>query len=368
MAKVKLYQQMQVNLAEKSYPIIIGQNILADSKLLRQFVFSKQVMIVTNDTVAALYLEVLQKVFADYQCNVVVLEEGESFKNQQNINKIYDALVQEQHHRDTTLIALGGGVIGDMTGFAASTYQRGVRFIQLPTTLLAQVDAAIGGKTAINHPQGKNMIGTFYQPGAVVIDLACLATLPEREYRAGLAEIIKYAILEGGDFFSLVSTALKKGLAIKQSADLPAIISACCRIKASFVQHDEYDQGSRVLLNLGHTLAHALEAQSNYQRWLHGEAVAIGLYFAALLSYHCQLIDKGTLNLIDNLLALAELPRRIPKDFDLTMLSQLMSNDKKNRQNKLHFVLIKDLGDCYLSDEVSNKVFKSVLHYAVEGA
>lgn len=367
MAKFSLYQKLEIRLHGHSYPILVGRNALADKAFLRYYVVSKQVFIVTNNTIAPHYLHYLQTAFADRQCDLIILDDGEVFKNQQSLLSIYDRLIAKHHHRDTTLVALGGGVIGDITGFAAATYQRGVAFIQIPTTLLAQVDASIGGKTAINHSQAKNMIGSFYQPSAVIIDVDSLITLPAREFRAGLAEIIKYAFLAGGDFFELVHKALKEGLADNASDKLPAIISQCCQIKAQFVEEDERETGPRALLNLGHTFGHALEAYTRYDRWLHGEAVAIGLYCAALLSVEQLGIDADILNLIDEMLIMAKLPRRIPVDIDLDELRAIMSQDKKIKNKQLRFILMRALGNCYIEQQVSEENLRLTLQKAVKG-
>jgi 3-dehydroquinate synthase len=326
-----------------------------------------QVMIVTNASIAPLYLSSVQEAFSKFQCDVVVIPDGEAYKNQEGLFAIYDGLIENQHHRDTTLVALGGGVVGDITGFAAATYQRGVRFIQAPTTLLAQVDASIGGKTAINHRLGKNMIGSFHQPHAVLMDLTTLSTLPEREFCAGFAEIIKYALLVGGNFLKKVDALLEQGyssMTLPQQADL---IAQCCDIKANFVQEDEKEIGRRALLNLGHTFAHALEVYTNYRRWLHGEAVGIGLYCAALLSYASGSLDKCHLLSVDSLLANAKLPRRIPKEIDLDKLQDLMFSDKKIVNKKLRFVLMRAPGDCYIETEITADSLRYVLMNAVEG-
>ncbi|MFI4919377.1 MAG: 3-dehydroquinate synthase [Legionellales bacterium] len=366
MAKFEPLAQVDVSLPGHQYPIIIGRNGLNDYELLHRLVQSKQVLIVTNQTVAPLYLANLVSVFASIQCDVVTLADGESHKNQRSLFTIYDALIANRHHKDTTLIALGGGVIGDVTGFAASTYQRGVRLIQIPTTLLAQVDASVGGKTAINHPQGKNMIGSFYQPQAVLIDLNTLTTLPGREFRSGLAEIIKYGLLAGGDFFNHLFEALRQGLTA-ESPQLPNLIKHCCQIKAEFVVDDEKELGSRALLNLGHTFAHALEAYTQYQQWLHGEAVAIGLFCAAVLSCKLGLIDAILVNQIEQMIHYAGLPHKIPKDINLVKLRELMSLDKKIKNNCLRFVVIKKPGDCYLNDRVTEDCLQDTLMFAVEG-
>jgi 3-dehydroquinate synthase len=366
MAKFDLYQQVTVHLPNREYPIAIGYDALHDSDLLTAYLAGEQVLIVSNDKVAPLYLDYLKSVFLNRQCDIVILPDGEEFKNQRSLFTIYDKLIALQHHRDTTLIALGGGVIGDITGFAASTYQRGVRFIQIPTTLLAQVDAAIGGKTGINHAESKNMIGSFHQPAAVIIDLNTLKTLPSREFCSGFAEIIKYALLVGGEFLQLVYEVLQEGLAESFSDNLAAVISKCCRIKAEYVEEDEYElSGRRAFLNLGHTFAHALESCTHYKRWLHGEAVSIGLYCAALLSQECAKLDAGTVDLIDHMLFKANLPRRIPGDVNLNNLLTSMLQDKKVKNKSLRFILMRAPGDCYIEDGVSNQQVNAVLQAAV---
>ncbi|KTD16417.1 3-dehydroquinate synthase [Legionella jordanis] len=368
MAKFDTYQQLTVHLNKREYPIFIGYDVLKDDNLLNQYLAGGQILIVTNDKVASLYLDLVKSAFTGKQCDCVILPDGEAFKNQHSLNSIYDKLITNKHHRDTTLIALGGGVIGDMTGFAAATYQRGVRFLQIPTTLLAQVDASIGGKTGINHPQGKNMIGSFHQPAAVIIDLNTLRTLPKREFRAGFAEVIKYALLAGGDFLQQVYAVLQAGLDEEQREHLVTVIKDCCQIKANYVEQDEFEQfGQRALLNLGHTFAHALESITHYERWLHGEAVAIGLYCAALLSHRCGLLDEAMVKLVNDMLSLAHLPRRIPRDVSLEAMRRAMSQDKKIKNKKLRFILMKAPGDCYIEEKVEDDLVFSVLQAAVEG-
>lgn len=359
MAKSEIFQELSVALKNRKYPLIIAHNVLENAEFLRKYIKSGQVMIVTNDTLAPLYLPFLQEAFADRQCDWIVLSDGEIYKNQQSLSLIYDALIQKQHHRDTTLVALGGGVIGDITGFAASTYQRGVACVQIPTSLLAQVDAAIGGKTAVNHPQAKNMIGSFYQPDAVISDLNTLKTLPAREFQSGIAEVIKYAILTGGKF-----TEQLEGYLLSEQdsvSELAMIIAECCRLKADYVEKDETEQGQRALLNLGHTFAHALETYTHYQRWLHGEAVAIGLYCAALLSKRMGITDESTVQQVDRLLLLAGLPNRIPAEINTDELQKLMLSDKKIKNGRLHFVLIEAMGKCRIEDQVSVEMVKEVL-------
>ncbi len=366
MAKSNQWKELTVSTPIQEYPILIGRGLLHDKSVLQPFVQGRQILIVSNERIAPLYLSLVQKIFKDYSCDVLILPDGEQFKNQDSLNQIYNILIHNHHHRDTTLIALGGGVIGDMVGFAAATYQRGVNFIQIPTSLLAQVDASVGGKTAINHPLAKNMIGSFYQPVAVVIDIDTLKTLPEREFRAGLAEVIKYGLLVGGEFWlSLIQLSQQNINA--NSLELANIIERCCAIKADFVAQDEREKGIRAHLNLGHTFAHALEAMTKYERWLHGEAVGIGLYCAALLS--CQLgnISEADLNLIDQVLSGFKIPRRIPQDIDLEVLMRFMQHDKKILNHHLRFVVMKQIGVAEVNAHITDERLRVVLHTAVEG-
>lgn len=367
MANVNHYTQLTVNLSTHTYPIWIGSNCLLDESLLRQVVCSDRVLIVTNDIVAPHYLSTVRSAYADRQCDVVILNDGERYKNQASLYQIYDALIEHHHGRDSTLIALGGGVIGDITGFAAATYQRGLDWIQLPTTLLAHVDASVGGKTAINHPKAKNMIGCFYQPKAVIIDVTTLQSLPKRELRAGFAEIIKYALLSNGSLLQALQVALQQGIYTLSGAQFTDLIKASCEIKSAYIEADERDKGVRMLLNLGHTVAHALESVTQYKRWLHGEAVAIGLYCAALLSYQRGHLNKQALNTVDTLLMDAGLPRRIPASIDLESLYACMRHDKKIKANQLRFVLMRSIGDAYLEHHVSDNCLRRALISAVEG-
>lgn len=366
MANCEVYSIVDVPTVGHQYPVIINRNGLRDPKLLSQFVVSSQVMIVTNHTIAPLFLSFVQSAFENKQCDVVILPDGEEHKNQQGLFTIYDELIKKGHHRDTTIVALGGGVIGDIAGLAASTYQRGVNLVHIPTTLLAQIDSSIGGKTAINHPLGKNMIGSFYQPNAVIIDLSTLKSLPMREFRAGLAEMIKYGLLAGGHFLFALEEALLSGLNY-ESAQLPYLISQCCQIKAQFIEKDEKEMGTRALLNLGHTFAHALETYTNYQKWLHGEAVAIGLYCAAVLSHKMGLIDLVLVQKIEKILTLAGLDYKIPRAVNLDKLRELMNLDKKIKNKCLRFVLIKKPGHCYLDDQITEDYLRDALVTAVEG-
>ena len=360
MGKPEVFQEVEVRLPYQSYTIYIGRYLLKDAARFKAVIAGTQVLIVTNTTLAPLYLNDVRESLQGVQCDVVILPDGEEHKTQTSITVIHEALIQHKHHRDTTLIALGGGVIGDITGFAASTYHRGVAYIQIPTTLLAQVDSAVGGKTAINYPNAKNAVGSFHQPRAVFIDVEILNTLPEREFRAGLGEVIKYGLLTGGDFFKNLPHVLCNKNALSE------LIADCCRIKASIVQQDEQEtRGIRTLLNLGHTFAHALEAATHYERWLHGEAVSIGLYCAAQLSHQLGYLSHVDVMLIDRFLELTGLPRRIPSDVSGLLLYECMQQDKKIHQNTLHFILMKAPGDCYVETQVSQQDVMHVLADAV---
>jgi len=268
-------ERLNVELADRSYPISIGSGLLAQRDLFTQAIRGRRVMIVTNETVAPLYLQRLQQTLDGYQLDACVLPDGEAYKTLDSFGQIMTALLEGGHGRDTTIVALGGGVIGDLAGFAAASYQRGVAFIQIPTTLLSQVDSSVGGKTGVNHPLGKNMIGAFYQPKAVIIDTDCLATLPRRELSAGLAEVIKYGIIWDAEFFAWLERTIAGLLALDASLLIQAILR-CCSIKADVVSQDETETGVRALLNLGHTFGHAIESEQGYGNWLHGEAVAAG--------------------------------------------------------------------------------------------
>ncbi len=361
--------ELRIKLPSASYSLYIAPDLFDKPEVLQQQVLSKQALIVSNETVAPLYLDQVRQALSHIQCDTLVLPDGEAYKSQQSLFCIYDALLRHHHHRDTTLFALGGGVIGDMTGFAASTYQRGVRLVQLPTTLLSQVDSSVGGKTAINLPQGKNMVGSFYQPHAVIMDLSTLKTLPERELSAGFAEVIKYGMLVGGDFWQQLSSHIQLIQAKHRTSQftdeawraLSYLITQCCCIKADIVREDEREHGRRALLNLGHTFAHALEAITNYERWLHGEAVAIGLYYASVLSHRLGYLKTSDVDKVKNLLHQAGLPYLIPQDIDLDCLQTLMWQDKKVQDNKLPFIVIRRFGDCVLERGVTNEQIKSLL-------
>ncbi|WP_157202114.1 bifunctional shikimate kinase/3-dehydroquinate synthase AroKB [Massilia sp. Root335] len=336
---------LNVELGDRSYPIAIGRGLLDDSSLLQRHIGgSGKVAIVTNTTVAPLYLEKVAAPLraAGREVVSIILRDGEEYKNWESLNEVFDALLANKCDRKTTLVALGGGVIGDMTGFAAATYMRGVPFVQIPTTLLAQVDSSVGGKTGINHPLGKNMIGAFYQPRAVIADTATLDTLPARELSAGLAEVIKHgAILDAG-FFDWIEANIAKLMA-RDHAALAHAIARSCEIKSDVVARDEREGGLRAVLNFGHTFGHAIESGLGYGEWLHGEAVGCGMVMAADLSRRLGLIDAAALERVRALVQAAGLPVVAP-DLGVERWIELMEVDKKNEGGAIKFILLKPLG------------------------
>lgn len=348
-------------LPDTRYPIHIGRGLLDQVELLQPHFKVKQAAVVTNDVVGPLYLERLQHALSAQGIEVIpiILPDGEQNKTWETLNLIFDALLSHRCERNTMLIALGGGVIGDMTGFAAACYQRGAPFIQIPTTLLAQVDSSVGGKTAINHPQGKNMIGAFYQPQAVVADMTLLDTLPERELCAGLAEVIKYGLLGDLDFFEWLEQNMDR-LRARESEALQYAVQRCCEMKAELVAADEKEHGVRALLNLGHTFGHAIEAGLGYGVWLHGEAVAAGMVLAASVSHARGAISQQELARIRKLIQRAGLPVQSP-DLGLDHWLALMSHDKKVSHGKVRFVLLQQMGQAMVEDNLSTSILQEVL-------
>lgn len=341
---------VEVDLGDRRYPIYIGAGAISDPDLLQPYIHGKQVCIVTNTTVAPLYLENLRQGLGGFQLEVVELPDGEQHKSLQTLNQIYDALLTARHHRTTTLIALGGGVVGDMCGFAAATYQRGVNFIQIPTTLLAQVDSSVGGKTGVNHPQGKNMIGAFHQPQVVIADTAVLKTLSKREFASGLAEVIKYGLIADADFFTWLERNMDALLA-KDSEALSYAIERSCAIKADIVAQDEREAGVRAWLNLGHTFGHAIEAAQGYGNWLHGEAVAAGMVMALDLSARLGWMDQAAIQRLCDLLDQAGLPIRAPA-MKVEQFLSLMSGDKKVLDGQIRLVLLKGIGAAEVTADI----------------
>jgi 3-dehydroquinate synthase len=334
----------QVSLGERSYPIELGENVLATSDRLKALIAGRQVAVITDTNVGALYAAALEaSIRPDAAALVrVTLPAGETTKDWMHLNRIFDALLEAQFDRRCVLIALGGGVIGDITGFAAALYQRGVDFVQVPTTLLAQVDSSVGGKTAINHPLGKNMIGAFHQPRLVIADMAVLRTLPGREVSAGLAEIIKHGAIADVDYLQTIEQSMER-LRAKDAASLMSAVAGSCAIKAAVVSQDEKEAGLRAILNFGHTFGHAIEAGLGYGQWLHGEAVGAGMVFAADLSVRLGLLHHDELSRLCNAIASAGLPTAGPA-WSAQVYVDHMAIDKKADQGIPKFVVLEGLG------------------------
>lgn len=341
---------LNVDLGPRSYPIYIGRSLLGRPELVTPFIKGRQVMIVTNETIAPIYLEQTAQAFAAYNCKQAILPDGEQYKTLEVLNSIFDALLENHFDRGCTLVALGGGVIGDMTGFAAASYQRGVNFIQIPTTLLSQVDSSVGGKTGVNHPLGKNMIGAFHQPRCVVADTDTLSTLDDRQLRAGIAEVIKYGLIDDPVFFDWLETNMPALLARDPDA-LAFAIERSCADKARVVAADERESGSRALLNLGHTFGHAIETGMGYGKWLHGEAIATGMLLAAELSVRMGWMLASEEERIRRLLNAAGLPIEPPGELDGKRFLELMAVDKKVIDGRMRLILMKGIGRSVISDE-----------------
>lgn len=351
---------LSVDLADRTYPIYIGQNLLTEINYFKPHIIGKQLAIVTNTTVAPLYLAQLKQTLSAYQITEIILPDGESYKNWQTLQLIFDGLLSAHNDRRTTVIALGGGVIGDMAGFAAACYQRGVNFIQVPTTLLSQVDSSVGGKTGINHPLGKNMVGAFYQPQAVVIDSSTLASLPARELSAGLAEVIKYGLICDEAFLTWLETHMADLLRL--DAELVAqAIEYSCAAKAKVVAADERESGLRATLNLGHTFGHAIEAEQGYGNWLHGEAVSAGTVMALQMSFLLGWISQAQRDRGIRLLQAAKLPVVPPSTMQPDDFLRHMAVDKKVLDGQLRLVLLHDLGKACISADYPVAILQQTL-------
>jgi len=351
---------LNLDLGDRSYPIYIDSGLFDNETFFSRHIRAKRVCIVTNTIVAPLYLDKIKSLLTNFELDEIILPDGEAEKSLANFERIMSHLLTNEHGRDTTLIALGGGVIGDITGFAAASYQRGVDFIQVPTTVLSQVDSSVGGKTAVNHPLGKNMIGAFYQPKAVIIDINSLSTLLVREFNAGMAEVIKYGILGDYDFFvwlenniNLIKSGDKKILAI--------MIEKCCRCKADIVANDETEAGIRALLNLGHTFGHAIEAEQGYGNWLHGEAVATGMVLAAKLAVEMNLLEVSELCRIESLIKMFDLPVLAPETMTCDDFVRHMRRDKKNIGGKLRFIVPTAIGKSEIRDDITQETLQQIL-------
>lgn len=350
-----------VALGERSYPIHIGTQLLGARlpDMLRECTGSRAVL-VTNDTVHNLYGDVVLSALEGVQTDVFSMPDGEAHKSLETWQRLMDFLMQHRHNRDTCIIALGGGVVGDLAGFAAATYQRGVGFVQVPTTLLAQVDSSVGGKTAVNHPAGKNMIGAFYQPRCVVIDTDVLATLPPREYAAGLAEVAKYGVIEDAELFRYLEQNVE-GLVDRDADVLGHVIQRSCEIKASVVERDEREGGLRAILNFGHTFGHAIEQLSGYGTWLHGEAVAIGMVMACRFSARLGLLTAAHATRVEQLLAGLQLPVELPEALPVEAMLEAMAMDKKAQDGRIRFVVATDIGAVQLTSDYPQEALVATL-------
>jgi len=356
--------RVDVELGERAYAIHIGAQLLTRAELILPQLDAPKVAIVTNTTVAPLYLQQFVQALGAHgvEAMSVVLEDGERYKDWVTLNRIYDALLAHRCDRKTTLIALGGGVVGDLTGFAAATYMRGIAFIQIPTTLLAQVDSSIGGKTGVNHPLGKNMIGAFHQPRLVLADTEVLKTLPAREFSAGMAEVIKHGLVRDAAFFFWLEQNMENLLAGDARA-LAHAVRRCCEIKAAVVAEDERETGVRALLNFGHTFGHGIESGMGYGNWLHGEAVAAGMVMAADLSRRLGFIAEADVERIISLLRRARLPTASPEIAPGRLL-ELMGSDKKAEGGKLRFVLLDAIGAASVRGDVPDAALQQTLAYS----
>lgn len=357
-------EQVRVELGQRGYDILIGPGLLEDTGAYAGAIRARDVLIVTNDTVAPLYQEKVEAALAaKHSVHTLVLPDGEAHKNLDTLERIFDRLLSGGYGRDATIIALGGGVIGDLAGFAAAAYQRGIEFVQLPTTLLAQVDSSVGGKTGVNHPLGKNMIGAFHQPTRVLADIDALTSLPDREFAAGLAEIIKYGLIRDPAFFDWLEANMD-GLNAREPTLVSEAIRRSCINKAEVVATDEREAGERALLNLGHTFGHALETELGYGAWLHGEAVAAGMCMAADLSHRLGWLDQQQIERIQRVIAAAHLPIAPPRETSAARILDLMRRDKKMQAGSLRLVLLKDIGQAVLDNDYGEAMLDATLaHY-----
>ena len=353
---------INIDLGDRSYPIYVGEQLISHPTILHDHIHTDHVVIVTNTTVAPLYLDAVTKALGDDK-NIlpIILPDGEQYKNTETLNTIYEALLKNKCDREVMLIALGGGVIGDITGFAAASFMRGVKFIQIPTTLLSQVDSSVGGKTGINHALGKNMIGAFYQPQCVIADVDVLKTLPKRELSAGLAEVIKYGLIRDAAFFAWLEKVMPS-LINKDSSTLIEAVIRSCENKADVVTQDEFEssKGIRATLNLGHTFGHAIEHAMGYGNWLHGEAVAVGMVMAAFLSKELGWLKPDEFDRIKQLIADANLPIN-PPDIPVDQFIGLMQSDKKSQQGRIHLILQKTIGDAMLTSDYAEAALHKTL-------
>ncbi len=356
-------ETLKVDLGDRSYPIFIGAGLLKKQSLIAPYIKGKTTAVVSNTTVAPLYLESIHQNTCDYNNTDVILPDGEEFKTMDTLSQLHTEMLTARCDRKTTLIALGGGVVGDITGFAAASYQRGINFIQVPTTLLSMVDSSVGGKTGVNHPLGKNMIGAFHQPQCVIIDTDTLNTLDDRQLSAGIAEIIKYGYINDLTFIDWLDENMSK-LMKRDPIALSYAIKRSCENKAGIVAADEKEAGQRALLNLGHTFGHAIETGLGYGKWLHGEAVAAGMIMAAQLSKEHGWISENDITGMRKLLKKANLPTSPPEEINAERFNELMSIDKKVQDGVLHLILMKKMGESFITNDFDKQALKKVLGHS----
>ena len=353
---------INIDLGDRSYPIYVGDQLIDNPTILLNHIHTHTVVVVTNTTVAPLYLDTVTQSLGDNTHIIpIILPDGEQYKNTETLNTIYEVLLKNKCDREVMLIALGGGVIGDITGFAAASFMRGVKFIQIPTTLLSQVDSSVGGKTGINHALGKNMIGAFYQPQCVIADVGLLKTLPDRELSAGLAEVIKYGLIRDAAFFVWLEKTMPSLINKDPSTLIEAVIRSC-ENKADVVAQDEFEssKGIRATLNLGHTFGHAIEHAMGYGNWLHGEAVAVGMVMAAFLSQELGWLNSDEFDRTKQLIANANLPIN-PPDIPVDQFMGLMQSDKKSQRGRIHLILQKTIGDAILTSDYPEAALRKTL-------
>jgi 3-dehydroquinate synthase len=360
------YERVGIDLGPRSYPILIGPGLINDAGVLGEHIAARDLLIVTNETIAPLYLQQLQGALRDRRTATLVLPDGEQYKTLDSMARIIDALVGQRMNRDAAVVALGGGVVGDMAGFAAACYQRGIGYVQVPTTLLAQVDSSVGGKTAVNHPRAKNMIGAFHQPQCVIADIRTLRTLPEREYRAGIAEVVKYGFIRDAAFLAWLERNVEPLLKRDDAAVMYAVRRSC-EIKAEIVSVDEREQGLRALLNLGHTFGHAIETATGYGNWLHGEAVAAGMAIAADMSERLGWLASADRQRVTDLLARFGLPVTAPP-IGASRARELMGLDKKVLGGRIRLVLLRALGQADVVADYSVAALDATLQAHFEEA
>lgn len=355
-----IIKTLELDLGERSYPIHIGQGLLKNASLLTPHIHGGSTVVVSNETVAPLYMQNVHELIGDYRNTDIILADGEEYKTLDTVNQVFTGMLEQRCDRKTTVLALGGGVVGDITGYASASYQRGVNFIQIPTTLLSMVDSSVGGKTGVNHPLGKNMIGAFYQPQCVIIDIDTLNTLDDRQLSAGMAEVIKYGLIRDSDFLDWLQENMT-GLLNRDPELLTEAIYRSCKHKAEVVADDEKEAGQRALLNLGHTFGHAIETGMGYGKWLHGEAVSVGMVMAAKLSQGMGWLDTDDVKRIETLMKSANLPITPPKNMGVKQFMDLMSVDKKVLDGVLRLVLMKSMGEAIVTDEFDHDVLVQVL-------